>query len=81
MLELGNIFALSYFYCILILCMMCKHLYIDTNCIFLFSSGIITAISMFNSTAKGIFIGLLMLFVAIGFLLAAGGDLLLLTKV
>lgn len=44
-------------------------------------SGIITAVSMFDSSARGVFIGLLMLFVAICFLLAAGGDLLLLTKV
>ncbi|KAG5319616.1 SCAM1 protein, partial [Pseudoatta argentina] len=43
--------------------------------------GIITAISMFDATAKGVFVGLIMLFVAICFLLAAGGDLLLLTKI
>ncbi|KAF7408445.1 secretory carrier-associated membrane protein 5B [Vespula maculifrons] len=43
--------------------------------------GIITAISAFNSTAAGIFVGILLLFVAIGFILAAGGDLLLLTKI
>lgn len=58
-----------------------RALYVNKNCIFLFFSGIITAISMFNSSAKGVFVGLLMLFIAICFLLAAGGDLLLLTKV
>lgn len=36
---------------------------------------------MFNSTAKGIFVGLVLLFIAICFILAAGGDLLLLTKI
>ncbi|XP_011693611.1 PREDICTED: secretory carrier-associated membrane protein 5B [Wasmannia auropunctata] len=43
--------------------------------------GIITAVSMFDSTAKGIFLGLLMLFVTICFLIAASGDILLLTKI
>ncbi|KAG7206656.1 hypothetical protein KM043_000332 [Ampulex compressa] len=43
--------------------------------------GIIMAITMFNSTAKGIFVGLVLLFIAICFILAAGGDLLLLTKI
>lgn len=43
--------------------------------------GIIMAITMFNSSAKGIFIGLLLLLIAIGFVLAACGDLLLLTKI
>jgi len=60
--------------------MICKHLH-DTNCIFLFFSGILTAVSMFDSSVKGIILGFLMLFIAICFLLAAGGDLLLLTKV
>lgn len=36
---------------------------------------------MFDSTAKGVFVGLLLLFVAAGFVIAALGDLLLLTKV
>lgn len=43
--------------------------------------GLIVAISMFNSTAKGVFVGLLLLLIAIGFILAAVGDLLLLTKI
>lgn len=46
-----------------------------------FFSGIITAISAFDSSAAGIFVGILLLFIAVGFILAAGGDLLLLTKV
>lgn len=44
-------------------------------------SGIITAMMMFDKSAKGIFVGLLLLFIALGFVLAACGDLLLLTKV
>ncbi|XP_076765557.1 secretory carrier membrane protein isoform X2 [Xylocopa sonorina] len=43
--------------------------------------GIIVAITMFNSTAKGVFVGMLLLFIAICFVLAACGDLLLLTKI
>lgn len=43
--------------------------------------GIITAIRMFDKTPSGIFIGLLLLFVAFCFGAAAGGDLLLLTKI
>ena len=43
--------------------------------------GIISAIKTLDSTAKGIFVGLLMLFIAICFILAAVGDLLLLTKI
>lgn len=43
--------------------------------------GIITAIYMFDSTAKGIFVGLLLLNIAFCFVVAAVGDLLLLTKI
>ncbi|XP_031825446.1 secretory carrier membrane protein [Nomia melanderi] len=43
--------------------------------------GIITAIRMFDSSASGIFVGLLLLFVALCFAAAAAGDLLLLTKI
>ena len=43
--------------------------------------GIIVAISMFDSTAKGVFVGLLLLIIAVGFVIAACGDLLLLTKI
>ncbi|XP_076180355.1 secretory carrier membrane protein [Ptiloglossa arizonensis] len=43
--------------------------------------GIIVAITMFNSTAKGIFVGLILLFIASCFVCAACADLLLLTKI
>ncbi|XP_012228857.1 secretory carrier-associated membrane protein 5B [Linepithema humile] len=43
--------------------------------------GIITAIGAFDSSVKGILVGLVTLFVAICFLLATCGDLLLLTKI
>lgn len=43
--------------------------------------GIITAITTFDSTAKGIIVGLLLLIIALCFALAAAGDLLLLTKI
>ncbi|XP_012142874.1 secretory carrier membrane protein isoform X3 [Megachile rotundata] len=43
--------------------------------------GIITAMLMFDKSAKGIFVGLLLLFIALCFVLAACGDLLLLTKI
>ncbi|XP_043257620.1 secretory carrier-associated membrane protein 5 [Colletes gigas] len=43
--------------------------------------GIITAITMFDSSVKGIFVGLVLLFVAFCFVLAACGDFLLLTKI
>lgn len=43
--------------------------------------GLITAIYAFKKTAAGIFVGILLLLIAIGFILAAGGDLLLLTKI
>lgn len=43
--------------------------------------GIIMAITMFDKTPSGIFSGILLLFIALGFILAACGDLLLLTKI
>ncbi|CAK9812690.1 Secretory carrier-associated membrane protein 2 [Anthophora plagiata] len=43
--------------------------------------GIIMAITMFSSSVQGVIVGLLMLFIAICFVLAACGDLLLLTKI
>ncbi|KAF3425886.1 hypothetical protein E2986_01398 [Frieseomelitta varia] len=43
--------------------------------------GIILAITMFDKTAKGIFVGFLLLLIALCFVLAACGDLLLLTKI
>ncbi|XP_012238157.1 secretory carrier-associated membrane protein 5A isoform X1 [Bombus impatiens] len=43
--------------------------------------GIILAITMFDNTAKGIFLGFLLLLIALCFVLAACGDLLLLTKI
>ncbi|XP_033323439.2 secretory carrier membrane protein [Megalopta genalis] len=43
--------------------------------------GIITAIKMFDKSPSGIFIGILLLFVAFTFAIAAAGDLLLLTKI
>ncbi|XP_014606141.1 PREDICTED: secretory carrier-associated membrane protein 5A [Polistes canadensis] len=45
------------------------------------SCGLITAITAFNSTAAGIFVGILLLLIAFCFIIAAGGDLLLLTKI
>ncbi|KOX69272.1 Secretory carrier-associated membrane protein 2 [Melipona quadrifasciata] len=44
-------------------------------------NGIILAITMFDNTAKGIFVGFLLLLIALCFVLAACGDLLLLTKI
>lgn len=49
--------------------------------LFYYHSGIILAITMFDNTAKGIFLGFLLLLIALCFVLAACGDLLLLTKV
>lgn len=43
--------------------------------------GIITAIYAFDKSASSIFVGILLLLIATGFILAAGGDLLLLTKI
>ncbi|XP_015190402.1 PREDICTED: secretory carrier-associated membrane protein 5 [Polistes dominula] len=43
--------------------------------------GLITAITAFNSSAAGIFVGILLLLIAFCFIIAAGGDLLLLTKI
>ncbi|XP_053982418.1 secretory carrier-associated membrane protein 5A-like [Hylaeus anthracinus] len=43
--------------------------------------GIITAISSFNGTTKGTFVGLILLFISLCFVLAASADLLLLTKI
>ncbi|KZC07134.1 PREDICTED: secretory carrier-associated membrane protein 5A [Dufourea novaeangliae] len=43
--------------------------------------GIITAIAQFDKSPSGIFVGLVLLFVALCFVAAAGGDLLLLTKI
>lgn len=44
-------------------------------------SGLITAISAFDGTGAGVFVGILLLVIAIGYAVAACGDLLLLSKV
>lgn len=43
--------------------------------------GFITAIMQFDSTASGIFVGLLILIIALSFGACAAGDLMMLTKV
>lgn len=48
---------------------------------FIYFSGLITALTKFDRTGKGTFVGILLLLIAICYGIAVGGDLLLLTKV
>lgn len=65
---------------ILLLIKFITYLQDNNYCYYVFS-GLIKAISSFDGTGKGTFVGILILMIAVAYGIAAAGDLLMLTKV